>query len=52
MDVARQASSVYGGALLTDPGVSNNLQEPPRSLQTIFLCQRERGIHGGMQGAV
>lgn len=30
----------------------HNLQEPPRSLSTVHLCQRERGIHGGMQGAV
>ena len=30
----------------------HNLQEPPRSLSNVHLCQGERGIHGGMQGAV
>lgn len=50
--VAWQATPVYGRADYTHHSMSHHLQEPPWSLSTIPLCQRERGLRGGMQGAV
>lgn len=50
--LAGQASAIHGGTRNTHFSMPHNLQEPPRSLSTVHLCQGERGIHGGMQGAV
>ena len=50
--MAGQASAVYGRTWNTHLSMPHNLQEPPRSLSTVHLCQGERGLHGGMQGAV
>lgn len=47
-----QAVAIHGRTRHADNSVSSDRQEFSRSVSVVHVREGERGLHGGMQGAV